>query len=107
MTPPLLNGAFERVGRTNEHLADLRQRLAELFRRQEDSIVFQFDPNPPHELKVTAVDYPRPSMRIGVLIGEISYNLRSAMDYLVFALAQHDSGSPQEFTQFPIVDKPK
>ena len=43
-------------------------------------------------------------MRIGVLIGEICYNLRSALDYLVFEIFKHDSGKTQEFTQFPIVD---
>jgi hypothetical protein len=46
-------------------------------------------------------------MRIGVLIGEICYNLRSALDYLVFELAKHDSGIAQDGTQFPIEDKRK
>jgi hypothetical protein len=46
-------------------------------------------------------------MRIGVLIGEVCYNLRSALDYFIFALAKHDSGIPQRGTQFPIVDTEK
>jgi hypothetical protein len=42
---------------------------------------------------------------IAVLVGEICYNLRSALDYLVYGLARRDSGSIQKGTQFPIVDK--
>jgi hypothetical protein len=37
-----------------------------------------------------------------VVIGEIVYNLRSALDYLVFELAGLDSGCIIEGTQFPI-----
>jgi len=46
-------------------------------------------------------------MRIGVLIGEICYNFRSALDYFIFELAKHDSGIAQDGTQFPIVDRKK
>jgi hypothetical protein len=104
MIPHMLNPCFERVVRAEEHLADLRHRLEDLFRRQENSIICQFDPNPPYILKATAPDYPMPPMRVGVLIGEICYNLRSALDYLIFELARHDSGSAQNGTQFPIED---
>jgi hypothetical protein len=46
-------------------------------------------------------------MRVPILVGEICYNLRGALDYLVFELAKHDFGAPQENTQFPIADKPE
>jgi hypothetical protein len=42
-------------------------------------------------------------MRIAILIGEVCYNLRSALDYLVFELAKLDSRKEQSKTQFPIV----
>ena len=102
-----LNGAFERISRAEEHLADLRNWIADLYRRQQDSISCQFDPNFPYEVRFDCSKFPGTPFRIGVLIGEICYNLRSALDYLVFALAKHDSGVPQEGTQFPIDDKPK
>jgi len=41
-----------------------------------------------------------------VVIGEVCYHLRSALDYLVYELAINDSGKAQEHTQFPIVDSP-
>jgi hypothetical protein len=43
-------------------------------------------------------------MRVGILVGEICYNLRSALDYLIFELAKLDSGAEQRGTQFPVVD---
>jgi hypothetical protein len=40
--------------------------------------------------------------RFSILIGETIYNLRAALDYLVFDLAILDSGTPKKGTQFPI-----
>jgi hypothetical protein len=47
------------------------------------------------------------SMRVPILVGEICYNLRGALDYLIFELAERDAGVPQKNTQFPIVDTPE
>jgi hypothetical protein len=41
-------------------------------------------------------------IRIPVLIGEICYNLKSGLDYIVFELAKYDSRIAQDGTQFPI-----
>jgi hypothetical protein len=51
--------------------------------------------------------FPDPDILIPILIGEIAYNLRSSLDYLVFELARFDSGAVQDNTQFPIDDTPK
>lgn len=42
-----------------------------------------------------------------ILIGEIAQHLRAILDYLVYRLAELDSGSPQERTQFPVYDCPE
>jgi hypothetical protein len=99
-----LDGSLERVHRANEHLSDLRQQIQTVRRQQQDSITVQFDSNPPHKTIVGYFTETFVTMRIGVLIGEICYNLRSALDYLVFELAKFDSSVPQDGTQFPIVD---
>ncbi len=39
---------------------------------------------------------------IPVLVGETIYNMRAALDYLVYELARLDSGKIQNGTQFPI-----
>ena len=71
-------------------------------------MICEFDSNPPHELRVSASEeFPLPPLRVGVLVGEVCYNLRSAVDFLVYNLAWLDSGTPQEMTQFPIEDTRK
>jgi hypothetical protein len=95
---------FERVGRAGEHLADLRERLEIVRRQQGDSITAHFDPDPPHKLIVSQFIKTFVGMSVGIRIGEICYNLRTTLDYLIFELAKLDSGVPQEGTQFPIID---
>ena len=43
----------------------------------------------------------------GVIIGELTYNLRASLDYLVAELALLDSGKIRKGTQFPIEDTEK
>jgi hypothetical protein len=100
-----LDGSFEREWRAGEHLADLEREIANVFGRQANNVAFDLDPNRPHG----AINVQLPSetffgMRVGILVGEICYNLRSALDYLIFELARVDSGMPQRGTQFPIMD---
>jgi hypothetical protein len=101
--PHVLDGAFERVNRAGEHLNDLNTRLEALRQENEKSVVVQFDAEPPHNIQIV-VPILAP-MRIPILIGEICYNLRTALDYLVFELAKLDSGTSQRGTQFPIEDR--
>src|SRR5207253_9743560 len=44
------------------------------------------------------------SMIAPILIGEVCYNLRSALDYLIHELTNIDTGPPKHKTQFPIED---
>jgi hypothetical protein len=46
-------------------------------------------------------------LMFGVLVGEICYNLRAALDYLIYELARLDAGSIQDDTQFVIADCPR
>ena len=75
--------------------------------QQANALVIKHDPNPPHRLlKPELPPETYVGMRLGTLIGEIFYNLRTAMDYLVFELAKLDSGAEQSRTQFPIESDP-
>jgi hypothetical protein len=42
-----------------------------------------------------------------ILVGEIAQHLRTILEYLVHRLAILDSGVEQEFTQFPVHDRPE
>jgi hypothetical protein len=103
-----LDGGFEREWRAGEHLGDLELEISRVFGQQANAVPFDLDPNPPHPV----INVRRPpetffGMRIGILVGEICYNLRSALDYLIFELAKLDSGFVQGGTQFPIMDAKK
>jgi hypothetical protein len=97
-----LDDCFERVRRAEEHLADFKRMLEAVKVKQAKSIPLNFDPNPPHEWVRAFPKETFYGLPFGIRIGEIAYNLRAAMDYLVFHLAELDSGSRQDGTQFPI-----
>ena len=103
-----LDDSFERVERASEHLGDLERRIDAAIRAQANALTIEFNPNPPHRiLRILRGPETFWGMRIAVLIGEIVYNLKAALDYLVFNLAILDSGSEQHGTQFPIDDTPE
>ena len=54
-------------------------------------------------MKLATLSEPLASFS-SILVGETIYNLRAALDYLVYELANLDSGQIQKNTQFPIVD---
>jgi hypothetical protein len=102
-----LDPAFARIDRAGEHLSELERHIQEIARKQANTCLIQFNPDPPYQ--VLKVDLPPETyfgMRVPILVGEICYHLRSALDYLVFELAKLDSGVEQERTQFPIEDDP-
>jgi hypothetical protein len=103
-----LYGASQRVDRAEEHLADLQRRTDGFRQDYIESVQFYFEPDPPYrayERHPHVLPSPRPI--VSIVLGEICYNLRSSLDYLIFELAKFDSGAAQENTQFPIDDTPK
>jgi hypothetical protein len=102
-----LDGAFQRVDRAQEHFSGLQRHISAIRQRYADAARIHFDPDPPHRANVypsAEISYPP---ILSIALGEICYNLRSALDYLVFELAREDSGVIQDGTQFPIDDTPQ
>jgi hypothetical protein len=100
-----LDGCRERARRADEHLAELERQIALAFKKQAHTAPFNLDPNPPH--RVINEGLPPETfagVRLGTLTGEACYNFRCALDYLIYALAKLDSGTPRKKTQFPIMD---
>jgi hypothetical protein len=98
-----LRGAYRRYARAGEHLADLEGVITRIRDLCENGVLAEEDPE-------TLAWHPSVSLLTplqldaGVLVGEIAHNLRASLDYLVYVLAEADSGSPQENTQFLIED---
>src|SRR5262249_37937182 len=94
-----LDHAVARVTRGEEHHRDLIRRKAR--RGQAQSEAIKVGPHPT-DAKQIVVDRQRDlplDPMFGILVGEVCYNLRAALDYLVFELAKLDSGAEQEQTQ--------
>jgi hypothetical protein len=96
-------GCDLRCQRAKEHLAEATS-LASIYTLQQEGKTY-WDINAKLEnALVFKSEYTAPPLKISIIIGEIIYNLRSSLDYLVFSLAQLDSGSQQLMTQYPICD---
>jgi hypothetical protein len=107
-----LDGAYKRICRTNVHIEELKT-VIERFRKLNENKLFpkyQATAAQWHQLNVgqrTGTIAPDPSLNvpedIPILVGEIIYNLRAALDYLVYELAINDTpGREPERTQFII-----
>jgi hypothetical protein len=106
-----LDGAYKRFGRANEHINDLHRRIGTLLGHEFNRVVKEPQLiGPPERIswdgpclifrcppKVLPATY-------SIIVGEIVYNLRAALDYLVYELACFDSKQDVEGTQFPIED---
>jgi hypothetical protein len=109
-----LDGAYKRVNRASEHLGDLKRRV-NVFRQNKIngiSIDYQRIRSPIkrnefiyiRNIRSRPIPVPK---EFGIIVGEITYNLRAALDYLIYALACFDSKQEVERTQFPIEDSPE
>jgi hypothetical protein len=95
-----LADAFLRIDRGDEHLTCLEARI-EVFREsQKDKVTVRVEAN--RQGFGLRNEVEEPPRVLSVLIGEVVYNLRAALDYLVYALAWLDSREHQTKTQFPI-----
>lgn len=104
MLPHPLQAALYRVVRANEHLKDLGERVIALTLEQQKTAIAHFQAYGREQLgRVSTLRVGVP-LSFPVRIGEICYNLRTALEYLVFEIAKLNSGSPQDFTNFPLVN---
>jgi hypothetical protein len=120
---PSLEGAYVRLDRAHHHALDvakvctaLAQEYANLIGQELDSDVISEGAGSLLSIRVTSdvEDTDHPLMRVpkapdapmtlSVRIGEVVYNLRAALDYLVYELAYLHRDEPCDGTQFPIED---
>lgn len=102
MNGPSLKGCRARIDRTIEHLRDLESRTNQFRRIHQDHFTPQYDHKTgKFTLIGSAIELPDVCL---VLTGEIIYNLRAALDYLIFELAWLDSKRRRKNTQFLIED---
>jgi hypothetical protein len=95
-----LQDAYFRIERAKKHLAELEGRI-EAVRKGEKAFSASIEADPSVRLPVVKFGAPIETV-CRLLTGEIVYNLRAALDYLVYDLALWNTGKPREGTQFPI-----
>ncbi len=101
---PSLAEAKERLSRAGEHLDELKRAIEPIKFKLTHQQSQKFDTG---HMEVMIFSPPEVPPRIGTIIGDVCYNLRAALDYLVFNLSAHDSGLDYQGTQFPIENRPK
>lgn len=100
-----LDGAYLRVQRAATHLADLERRAKRFSDSHKNNLTYEFNPET-QRAEVWWSKGRAPRQSLSILVGEIIYNLRAALDYLAFELSAHDCPPGHDKTQFPIDFKP-
>lgn len=105
-----LDGAFARIDRTEGQVRELAHIIENVRKAADNAFISQKKAD---ALKLQMGERSRISFAssaiideipfdAAVVVGEIIYNLRAALDYLIYELAKRDSGCEQKGTQFPI-----
>lgn len=106
-----LRNSKRRVNRAAEHLSELAELFDEYTTANSGKLYLVLTPDKPPDLGGEfTFDWSEgrpPPSKTGILAGEVVYNLRAASDYLVYALAELDAGTPNEKSQFPIEERKK
>jgi hypothetical protein len=97
-----LDEALLRASRAEEHLEALDREIAVYVEANEAASLIKVE-----GMTVSAIWPPEPPPMLSVRVGEIVYNLRAALDYFVYRLAELDAGNVIKGTQFPIEDTPE
>jgi len=110
-----LAGAFARIDRADGHINELKLLIERYRKSQEEKVIADHHAVnrllaiPPGQSfterprSKALIDFP---LDAAVIVGEVIYNLRAALDYLVYELAWQDSGAEQHGTQFLIENVP-
>jgi hypothetical protein len=102
-----LDGAFARIDRAEEHLANLKSRVDEYVKPLGGGVEVRVVPGQQPRFPSEPPKLGEIPITFGILIGETVQNLRTALDYLVYELANWRSGPDKSRrTQFPIESKP-
>jgi hypothetical protein len=103
MTHPL-DGAKQKLLRADEHLEALHLMLQGMTPGHCELV-----PEEDHQnnIGVLRARLPKPPLRLSVLIGDFLFNIRSALDYLVWQLVLINKCEPGKSTMFPITSNPK
>jgi hypothetical protein len=111
---PSLDAANARVSRARDHIHELQRRTRATLRARKSNMFVSGGressgvcEDSTHSDSVPANEPLPVDPTISILVGEVAYNLRAALDYLVYELSIVDSPRQEPtMTQFPICSSP-
>lgn len=96
------DGCRVKLARADHHLEDLEARARAFYATNPYTTSVHHD-HETSEFRITLERSEQPPLEWGAIVGEVLYNLRSALDHLAWELARLDSGrEPPSNTEFPI-----
>jgi hypothetical protein len=108
-----LAGAFARIDRADRHIDELKLLIEGYRKSQEEKLIadehatthrinqlLRFSPGDKFSSRLRSKFLPDFPLDAAVIVGEVIYNLRTALDYLIYELAWQDSGTEKHGTQF-------
>jgi len=101
-----LDGALAKLERAKTHLAELESTIESLSSIASAGIVH----NPAEDSRVhsyQAGGLPEIPTSLGVIVGEVLFNLRSCLDHVAWQLVLNNGGKPGERMSFPILGPPR
>lgn len=100
-----LAGVDRKIARAKRKLADLDKAIKRTFASDRYRIIGKFDPEAAKYV-YRVYDLPPVDPEWALELGEVLYQLRSALDHLAWQLVELDGGTPCKQTQFPVKDSP-
>lgn len=109
MSRPTLDGCWAKLNRADEQLNLLGAELKEYVEASSHAISPKPEQGPDDWLITRFAKLEPPGPRVGVIVGEIVHDIRSALDQLVWQLVRVNrasTGPPDRYNQFPITCRP-
>jgi hypothetical protein len=101
MGDDLLSSARLKIARANHHAKALKTAIDAWLKDRPYEVTLDKDPETGEQVcRIHVLRHPPPEWSI--LIGEIVYGLRSALDHAVYGLSAPPGGDPPNGTEFPI-----
>ncbi len=102
LEPASLNGPRAKLRRAQEHLEALDAEARAYGEREPYSVTRERDPLEGWQVAYFHIHEP-PPIRLGIILGDFFYNLRSCLDHLAWQLVLLDGGTPGDHTAFPVI----
>jgi hypothetical protein len=99
-----LSGVMLKIERADAHLAELKDSIEDAHNASGEHFACEVD-SQSGEYVYRAHGLPEIDPKWSLIVGELLYNLRSALDHLAWQLVKLDGRKPGKHTQFPVCSK--